>query len=73
MLKNDFEIVGTSTQTGVDTLHSNHFKCLSINLSDNDSIETFVEQRQNIEFDFLINNAGILLEQWDVGNELSTT
>ena len=65
MLKNDFEIIGTS-QTGVHTLHSNNFKCLPLNLGDNNSIETFVEQIQNIEFDFLINNAGILLEQWDV-------
>ena len=73
MLKNDFEIVGTST-SGRTTLHFTSFQMFAFKFGDNNSIEAFVEQIKNIEFDFLINNAGILLEKWDVStNQLSTT
>jgi len=62
--KKSIEIIGTST-SGNHPIESKFFKCLELNLEDDNSILSFEEKVKNIEFDYLINNAGILLENWD--------
>lgn len=59
-----FNIIGSST-TGNNPLGNSNFKCLELDLSNNDSIDKFVENLGNIQLNFLINNAGVLLEKWD--------
>ena len=58
------QVYGSST-SGNHTLIQHNFKCLRLDLSDSNSIDDFVEQVGNVKLDFLINNAGILLEKWD--------
>ncbi len=62
--QNSMEIFGTST-SGLHSLKSENFKCYSLNLGDTGSIDDFVEIIKNKQFDYLINNAGILLEKWE--------
>lgn len=60
----DMEVIGTST-TGNHQIKSEKFRCFPLNLGDPKSIANFVERIRNVPIDFLINNAGILLEKWD--------
>ncbi|MCK0107904.1 SDR family NAD(P)-dependent oxidoreductase [Flavobacteriaceae bacterium S0825] len=59
-----FNVIGSST-SGNNLLEHSNFKCLKLDLSNNDSIDKFVENLENIKLNFLINNAGVLLEKWD--------
>lgn len=58
------KVIGTSTN-GNHTLIKPNFECLKLDLSSSSSIDKFVENLENVKLDFLINNAGILLEKWD--------
>lgn len=58
------KVIGSST-TGNHTLTRPNFECLKLDLSNSDSISEFVENLGNLKLDFLINNAGILIEKWD--------
>lgn len=58
------QIIGSST-SGNHTLNQPNFQCLKLDLSNNISIDKFIRSLGNIKLDFLINNAGILLEKWD--------
>lgn len=60
----DFNVIGSST-TGNNPLDNSNFKCLKLDLSSSDSINKFVENLEDVKLDFLINNAGVLLEKWD--------
>ena len=60
----DTQVIGSST-SGNHPLNHPNFKCLKLDLSQSDSITEFVKSLGNIKLDFLINNAGILLEKWD--------
>lgn len=60
----DTHVIGSST-SGNQTLNQPNFQCLKLDLSSSDSIDEFVETLVDIKLDFLINNAGILLEKWD--------
>ena len=60
----DFKVIGSST-TGYNLLDNVNFKCLKLDLSNGDSITKFVENLEDIRLDFIVNNAGILLEKWD--------
>ncbi|OWW24475.1 SDR family oxidoreductase [Zobellia sp. OII3] len=60
----DTHVIGSST-SGNQTLNQPNFQCLKLDLSSSDSIDKFVETLVDIKLDFLINNAGILLEKWD--------
>ncbi|MFK2818587.1 SDR family NAD(P)-dependent oxidoreductase [Flavobacteriaceae sp. LMIT009] len=60
----NFKVIGSST-SGNHPLESSNFKCLQLDLSTSDSINEFVENLGEIQLDFLINNAGVLLEKWD--------
>jgi len=59
-----FEIIGAST-SGINSIESENLKTIPLNLGINNSIEKFVKTLQNTTIDYLINNAGILLEEWD--------
>lgn len=61
------KVIGSST-SGNHTLNHPNFQCLKLDLSNSDSITKFVENLGDIKFDFLINNAGILIEKWDESN-----
>ena len=65
--KNTFKIIGTST-SGNHSVETKNFKCLKLNLEEGNSIIEFVKKIEEFEFDYLINNAGILLEEWDNSN-----
>jgi NAD(P)-dependent dehydrogenase (short-subunit alcohol dehydrogenase family) len=60
----DFKVIGSST-TGDNLLDNANFKCLKLDLSNGDSITKFVENLEDVKLDFIVNNAGILLEKWD--------
>ncbi|EAR14818.1 SDR family NAD(P)-dependent oxidoreductase [Robiginitalea biformata] len=60
----NYQIIGTST-TGAHSCEHAQFSGFALNLSDPDSIRSFVSEMEGIELDFLVNNAGILLEEWD--------
>ncbi|WP_417856792.1 SDR family NAD(P)-dependent oxidoreductase [Xanthomarina gelatinilytica] len=60
----EFNVIGSST-SGNNPLDNSNFKCLELDLSSSDSIDKFVENLGDIKLDFLINNAGVLLEKWD--------
>jgi NAD(P)-dependent dehydrogenase (short-subunit alcohol dehydrogenase family) len=60
----NIEIVGSSTSE-VHNLNRPNFKYLKLDLSSSNSIDKFVENLGNVKLDFLINNAGVLLEKWD--------
>jgi len=59
-----FKVIGSST-AGNNPLGLSNFKCLKLDLSSSDSIDKFVENLGDIKLNFLINNAGVLLEKWD--------
>ncbi|MCK0178428.1 SDR family NAD(P)-dependent oxidoreductase [Flavobacteriaceae bacterium S0862] len=58
------KVIGSST-LGNHTLSRSNFQCLKLDLSNSNSITEFVDKIGNVKLDFLINNAGILLEKWD--------
>ena len=58
------EVIGTST-SGNPTITSPNFKCLPLDLSSDSSISKFTDALGHVSIDYLINNAGILLEEWD--------
>lgn len=58
------QIIGSSTSVN-HTLNQPNFQCLKLDLSNNFSIDKFILSLGNLKLDFLINNAGILLEKWD--------
>lgn len=60
----DYQIIGTST-SGNHTLIKDNFRCLALDLSNEESINHFLDHLGNVKIDFLVNNAGILLEKWD--------
>ena len=66
LTKNDnIKIVGTST-SGNCSISKSNFECLKLNLSESKSINEFINIIGNTKIDFLINNAGILIENWKV-------
>jgi NAD(P)-dependent dehydrogenase (short-subunit alcohol dehydrogenase family) len=58
----DTQIVGTST-SGNHILSGPNFICHPLDLSDSVSIDSFVEMLDHGKIDFLINNAGVLLDE----------
>lgn len=60
----DTKVIGSST-SGNQTLNQPNFQCLQLDLFSSDSIADFIASLGNIKLDFLINNAGVLLEKWD--------
>lgn len=72
----DTKVIGSST-SGNQTLNQANFQCLQLDLFSSDSIADFIASLGNIKLDFLINNAGILLEKWDAStihlNQLKQT
>jgi NAD(P)-dependent dehydrogenase (short-subunit alcohol dehydrogenase family) len=68
LIKNpNIEVFGSST-SGQNSLYKPNFKCLKLDLSNSNSISEFIENLGDVKLDFLINNAGILLEKWDESN-----
>jgi len=65
--ESNIKVIGSSTSGNNPIDHSN-FKCLKLDLSSSDSIEKFVENLGDIKLDFLINNAGVLVEKWNASN-----
>ncbi|CAM1371884.1 conserved hypothetical protein [Tenacibaculum litopenaei] len=61
--KSNVKVIGTST-SGKCELNAHNFNCLSLDVSSPKSISDFVSELQGIKIDLLINNAGILLEDW---------
>ncbi len=59
-----FKVIGSST-SGNNPLDNSNFKCFKLNLANSDSITEFVEDLEDVKLDFIVNNAGILLEKWD--------
>ena len=57
-------IIGTST-SGTSSLSTTNFKCFPLNLAQSDSIAAFARELAGVTFDFVINNAAILLEDWN--------
>lgn len=62
-----FKVIGSST-SGNNLLDNSNFKCLKLDLSNNDSIDKFIQGLGDVKLDFLINNAGILIEKWDASD-----
>lgn len=62
--KADTNVIGSST-SGNHFLNRPNFQCLKLDLSNNDSIFGFVEKLGDVKLDFIVNNAGILLEDWE--------
>lgn len=60
----DTKIIGSST-SGSHILNHLNFQCLKLDLSDSNSISEFVKNLKGLKLDFIINNAGILLEDWE--------
>jgi len=58
------QVIGTST-SGNHSIKAKNFNCLPLNLEEKESILKFYESIEDLKFDYLINNAGILLEKWD--------
>lgn len=61
----DYNIIGTST-SGKHTLKTSNFQIFKLDLSQETSINDFVKQLEGVKIDSLINNAGVLLEDWNV-------
>ena len=66
-IQTNFKVIGSSI-TGNNPINHSNFKSLKLDLSSSGSIDKFVENLEGIKLDFLINNAGILLEKWDASN-----
>jgi NAD(P)-dependent dehydrogenase (short-subunit alcohol dehydrogenase family) len=62
--QSEFKVIGSST-SGNHSLGYSNFKCLKLDLSNGYSITKFVENLEDARLDFIVNNAGILLEKWD--------
>jgi NAD(P)-dependent dehydrogenase (short-subunit alcohol dehydrogenase family) len=60
----NIEVIGSSTSGNHSLIRSN-FECLKLDLSNSDSITEFAEHLKDVKLDFIVNNAGILLEKWD--------
>jgi NAD(P)-dependent dehydrogenase (short-subunit alcohol dehydrogenase family) len=60
----NMQVIGTST-SGNHSLKSKNFKCLALDLSDEQSIDIFYKKVQSLPIDYLINNAGILPGKWN--------
>lgn len=60
----NYQVLGTSTN-GAHSFEHARFTGLALNLADPESIGAFLSSLQERELDFLVNNAGILLEEWD--------
>ncbi len=65
--QSNFKVIGSST-TGNSSLNHSNIKYLKLDLSSSDSIAQFVKSLGDVKLDFLINNAGILIEKWDASN-----
>lgn len=61
---NNIKVIGTST-SGNCSISKSNFDCFQLNLSESQSINEFVNIIGNTKIDFLINNAGVLLEKWN--------
>ena len=61
---NNIKVIGTST-SGSCSISKPNFECYSLNLAESKSIEKFINIIGNRKIDFLINNAGVLLEKWN--------
>ena len=61
---NKIKIIGTST-SGKCSISKFNFECFKLNLSENKSVNNFINNIGNTKIDFLINNAGILIEKWN--------
>ncbi|WOD43567.1 SDR family NAD(P)-dependent oxidoreductase [Hwangdonia lutea] len=59
-----FKVIGSSTTVN-NPIDNSSFKFLKLDLSNSKSIDKFVENIGDVKLDFLINNAGVLLEKWD--------
>ncbi len=60
----NIKIIGTST-SGKHSIESSNFEGYQLNLGDSESIQNFKSKIKDLKIDFLINNAGILLENWN--------
>lgn len=60
----NIKIIGTST-SGNCSISKSNFECYPLNLSVRKSINEFIEAIRDKKIDFLVNNAGILLENWN--------
>ncbi|CAM1360531.1 SDR family NAD(P)-dependent oxidoreductase [Tenacibaculum xiamenense] len=58
------KIIGTST-SGKHSIESSNFEGYQLNLGDSESIQNFTSKIKDLKIDFLVNNAGILLENWN--------
>lgn len=61
---NQINVIGTST-SGTCSISKSNFECHTLNLAESKSIDNFINIIGNRKIDFLINNAGILLEKWN--------
>ncbi|MCB2209006.1 MAG: SDR family NAD(P)-dependent oxidoreductase [Bacteroidetes bacterium] len=57
-------IISTST-SGKHNSRQSRIKCVQLDLSSTESISSFVKSIQSTEIDFLINNAAVLIEDWN--------
>lgn len=60
----NYQVLGTSTN-GAHSCEHAQFTGWALNLANPESIASFISDMQGKELDFLVNNAGILLEEWD--------
>tara|TARA_R110002167_G_scaffold260042_1_gene466567 strand:+ start:90 stop:434 length:345 start_codon:yes stop_codon:yes gene_type:complete len=60
----NIKVIGTST-SGNSSISKSNFECYILNLSESKSIKNFINIIGSKKIDFLINNAGILLEKWN--------
>ena len=60
----NIKVIGTST-SGNCSISNSNFDCFQLNLSESKSINEFVNIIGNTKIDFLLNNAGVLLENSD--------
>ncbi len=60
----EIKVIGSST-SGNHSLNQSNFQCIKLDLSNSISIAEFVEKLQDIKLDFVVNNAGVLIEKWD--------
>lgn len=59
-----YHIIGTSA-SGAHAVNRPNYSGLTLDLSGSDSIASLIDSLGDIQLDFIINNAGILLEDWD--------
>lgn len=56
------EVIGTSV-SGIHSIEAPHFTCYPLDLEVDTAVDEFAGKIKHLEFDYLINNAGVLLEQ----------